>query len=98
MDPCIFEKVPIDRLTRTIADFIYPHLSSSSVDIEIEAKFGILIDKHSNQRINFPILNEVVLADGSWYRFESNMSAVFLLSFLCVNNTGRNNMHSLMNG
>eukprot|EP00158_Paraphelidium_tribonemae_P006651 Partr_v1_DN27918_c0_g1_i2_m11380 putative mRNA CAPPING len=77
-DVCIFGKAPTDRLLETVADFLYPHIAAA--DVEIEAKFGTLIDKHTGARINFPVGNECVLVGDDtstaapWFRFQSDMT------------------------
>ncbi|GJE88498.1 mRNA capping enzyme [Phanerochaete sordida] len=69
---------PMDEFIREVADFLH-HMITTRPDrggvVEIEAKVGVLRDKGSGQRLNFPVLVETILAPDSLdTRFESNMS------------------------
>ena len=82
----ITNSVPQEGFTKVVADFLFQHvilnpdmgeIQSRSVKFEIEAKFGTLISKDSNQRVNLPVLGECVLADhGGWIGFRSSMTEV----------------------
>jgi hypothetical protein len=53
---------PIDEFIKEIADFIH-HMITTRPDhprgvIEVEARVGILRDKHSGQRVGLPVLVE----------------------------------------
>ncbi|EIN12927.1 mRNA capping enzyme [Punctularia strigosozonata HHB-11173 SS5] len=71
---------PLDEFIHEIADFVHhmimtrpEHLGGS---VEVEAKIGVLKDKQSGMRLQFPVLVETILApDSIPSRFESNMSA-----------------------
>ena len=65
------EKEPTGLL-KIVGDFLFDHCDIP--DIEIEAKYGQIIDRNTNQRLNLPILSQTVLQDDSFIRFESNMS------------------------
>jgi hypothetical protein len=53
----IFLVEPLENNLKLISDFIYKHLNKPH--LEIEAKFGIIIDKETRQRIRFPTMSEV---------------------------------------
>ncbi|EPQ51042.1 mRNA triphosphatase CET1 [Gloeophyllum trabeum ATCC 11539] len=69
---------PLDEFIREVADFVH-HMISTRPDVggqvELEAKIGILRNKHSGQRAQLPVLVETIL-DPNFpdVRFESNMS------------------------
>lgn len=45
----------------------------SSSNLEIEAKFGLILDRSSGSRISLPVVTECILADVSNIRFESDI-------------------------
>ncbi|KAM7191710.1 CYTH-like domain containing protein [Naviculisporaceae sp. PSN 640] len=49
-------------------------MQSRGVKFEIEAKFGILIDRGTNNRINLPVETDCILTDGNWFAFRSSMT------------------------
>lgn len=56
---------PLDEFVREVADFIHhmimtrkEHVGSAEGNVEVEAKVGILRDKASGQRLQFPVLVE----------------------------------------
>lgn len=69
---------------KLVADFLFQHIilnpdlgeiQSRGVKFEIEAKLGMLIDKGTNQRVDLPVFNEVILNDaGAWLGFRSSMT------------------------
>ncbi|KAF9147951.1 mRNA-capping enzyme subunit beta [Linnemannia schmuckeri] len=64
-----------DDVVQAVADFLFEHCQLANV--EIEAKIGILIDKITQQRIQMPVKNEVVLMTekhNRWYTFSSDMT------------------------
>ncbi|KAF8943678.1 mRNA-capping enzyme subunit beta [Haplosporangium gracile] len=64
-----------DDVVQAVADFLFEHCQLANV--EIEAKIGILIDKTTQQRIQMPVKNEVVLMTekhNRWYTFSSDMT------------------------
>ncbi|CCU82870.1 mRNA capping nucleoside-triphosphatase,putative [Blumeria hordei DH14] len=74
---------PTDHMSKVVGDFLFYNcvtrsdigeLSSLGVQIEIEAKFGELIDKETNQRYYLPVKSECVLAENSRVGFKSNLS------------------------
>ncbi|KAL2260105.1 hypothetical protein VTK26DRAFT_6009 [Humicola hyalothermophila] len=80
----ITNSVPQEGFTKMVADLLFQHvvlnpdmgeIQSRGVKFEIEAKFGTLISRDSNQRVNLPVLGECVLADsGNWLGFRSSMT------------------------
>ncbi|KAI8072370.1 CYTH-like domain-containing protein [Gongronella butleri] len=72
-EPSIFNLRPMDDITKRISDFIAKYTGRDNV--EIEAKFGIFIDKQSSQRIYFECETETVIPHymSRQSRFESNM-------------------------
>ncbi|KAI3636643.1 hypothetical protein MIR68_005332 [Amoeboaphelidium protococcarum] len=70
---CILGDSPADQVVQAILDFIYAYLDYPNV--EIEARFGVLIDRRTRQRLRLPIVNEAVLDDemSQDIKFESNM-------------------------
>lgn len=53
---------PIDEFIREIADFIHHMIMTRPADlrgsVEVEAKIGLLRDRHSRQRLSLPVLVE----------------------------------------
>ncbi|CAO3695322.1 unnamed protein product [Rhizopus stolonifer] len=72
-EPSIFNIKPVDDVIKYIADFIGKHCHLKNV--EIEAKFGVFVDKHSKRRINLNAHTETILTDGLErnFQFELNM-------------------------
>ncbi|ORY96798.1 CYTH-like domain-containing protein [Syncephalastrum racemosum] len=72
-EPSIFNMKAIDDVVRHVGDFIYQHCDKANV--EIEAKFGIFIDKYTQQRFSLPACTETILTYEMERntRFESNM-------------------------
>ncbi|KAI3660477.1 hypothetical protein MP638_004306 [Amoeboaphelidium occidentale] len=70
----IFGRPPVDKLTESIADFVSQALKHRN--IEIEVKFGLLVDKATQQRIYLPSVNEIILVDddNKGFRFVSEIS------------------------
>ncbi|KAG9068162.1 mRNA-capping enzyme subunit beta [Linnemannia hyalina] len=84
-----------DDVVQAVADFLYDRCHGENV--EIEAKVGILIDKTTQQRIQMPVQNEVVLAETSsrWYTFSSDMTVAQHAHFnRCLNKSGEMSQHS----
>ncbi|KAF7723191.1 mRNA-capping enzyme subunit beta [Apophysomyces ossiformis] len=72
-EPSIFNVKPIDDITKYISDFLWDHCDAENV--EIEAKFGVFIDKKTDQRINLMAFTETIIPhhmDRS-IRFDSDM-------------------------
>lgn len=71
---CLTGPVELDELTKQTQAFLYDYIKWPHV--EIEARFGTIIDKNTQQRLNMPVTSECVLKDGmnEHIRFESNVS------------------------
>ncbi|KAI9726291.1 MAG: mRNA-capping enzyme subunit beta [Chrysothrix sp. TS-e1954] len=76
------EVIPSEEITRHLCDFLYRHIvlndAAGSMDqgqLEIEAKFGTLIDRSTNERLRLPILTESIVAPGADVSFESDMTS-----------------------
>ncbi|CEI88299.1 hypothetical protein G6F70_004363 [Rhizopus microsporus] len=73
-EPSILHIRPVDDIIKYIADFIgnYCHYKN----VEIEAKFGIFVDRRTNRRINLNALTETILQPEHErnVRFQTNMS------------------------
>ncbi|KAI9491892.1 CYTH-like domain-containing protein [Zychaea mexicana] len=71
-EPTIFNIRPVDDVALYIADIVGEHCKRQHV--EIEAKLGTFVDKHTGQRINMGAVTETVL-NGLEHRvrFEANM-------------------------
>ncbi|KAJ3085266.1 hypothetical protein HK102_000161 [Quaeritorhiza haematococci] len=74
LEPSVFRTKTVDDVLRQVADFLYRYIDMNNPHIEVEAKLGLLIDKHTRQRIQLPIVSEAVLKDDGSFRFESNMT------------------------
>jgi hypothetical protein len=80
----ITNSVPQEGFTKAVADFLFQYvvlnpdlneIQSRGVKFEIEAKFGTLINKDTNQRVSLPVVSETVLTDsGNWLGFRSSMT------------------------
>lgn len=74
--------VPYNELHRVVADFLHDkiinELPAHLGHIEIEARFGLMIDPGSNMRPRLPFMTESVIRPDaiSNYNFESRMDAV----------------------
>jgi hypothetical protein len=51
-------------------------MALSKPDIEIEAKFGTIIDKSLKARANYPVTSDALLRRGNGFHFESQVGAV----------------------
>ncbi|KAI0087056.1 mRNA capping enzyme [Irpex rosettiformis] len=71
---------PLDEFIREVADFVHHMITTRNErvgNVEVEAKIGVLRDKTSGQRLQFPVLVETILTpDAIDSRFESNMSPI----------------------
>lgn len=47
----------LDEVVEVVADFLSRHIIDEGLNYEVEAKFGTLLDRHSNQRIALPVMN-----------------------------------------
>ncbi|KAK6829767.1 CYTH-like domain-containing protein [Apiospora arundinis] len=74
---------PIDFLVKAVGDFLYMHvlanpglaeIQARGVQFEIEAKFGTIIDRDTDDRLDFPLLGECVLSSEARVGFRSSMS------------------------
>ncbi|KAK8075736.1 mRNA-capping enzyme subunit beta [Apiospora hydei] len=74
---------PIDFLVKAVGDFLFinviknPHLESiqrHGVQFEIEAKFGTIIDRDTDDRLEYPLHGECVLSPQARIGFRSSMS------------------------
>lgn len=83
--PSLGPSVPVADITKSIADFLFIHvisrpdsnsLASTGIDIEIEAKLGLLIEKDTNQRVRLPVRSECVLDMPGRVRFENGLDVV----------------------
>ncbi|KAF9274493.1 mRNA-capping enzyme subunit beta [Linnemannia elongata] len=86
-----------DDVVQAVADFLYDRCHGEN--IEIEAKVGILIDKITQQRIQMPVQNEVVLPEthssNRWYTFSSDMTVAQHAHFnRCLNKSVEMSQHS----
>ncbi len=80
----ITNSVPQEQMSKAVADFLFRfvvmnddigEIQSRGVKFEIEAKFGMLIDKSTNHRVDLPVASECVLSDGrNWLGFRSSMT------------------------
>lgn len=71
-------------ISKQLIDFLFKNITPTSTDpsyhIEIEAKFGKLIDNSTGNRIQLPITTETILTTQSsshsnkWYHFESKIT------------------------
>jgi hypothetical protein len=80
-EPSITNKIPYEELTKLVADFLFTEVvlrddvaEVPGATLEIEAKVGVLIDKHTDQRVRLPVLTESVLADDVKAKFTSSMT------------------------
>jgi hypothetical protein len=82
-EPSITGVIPFEELTKSVADFLFKEVVSRAdvgddegVALEVEAKIGTLIDKHTNQRVQLPVKTECLLSEesGMRYSFQSQMT------------------------
>lgn len=86
----ITDTKPRDELVRQVADFLYLTMlrrenigtgDATRGALEVEAKFGTLIDRNTSERLALPVMTKTVLhqdfSDRN-IRFESQMSEVKL--------------------
>lgn len=73
-------KMDSNSLVKEVGVFIYQTIKEflpEQENLEIEARFGLLIDKETNERIYLPVITDSILdpKQSKWYRFESSLSA-----------------------
>ena len=76
-EPTFFGNTTIEDLAHQVAGFILAHVVNSfpNLPLEIEAKIGRLIDRHSRQRIRLPVKSEVIIDKDQYdVSFESTMT------------------------
>ncbi|KAM0360704.1 hypothetical protein ACHAO7_004232 [Fusarium culmorum] len=82
-EPSITGVKPFEDISRKVADFLFLNvlnapdmmeISSKSIQFEVEAKLGTLIDKDTRHRVNQNIASECILMDSSRIAFESSMT------------------------
>lgn len=96
-EPSITGFIPHEEITKLICDFLFEHVvmrndvnagpagsaaGGQGAIIEVEAKFGHIMDMERGERLHLPILTEsVVNRDDPRFRtsFDSNMSIVSFL-------------------
>lgn len=86
LDPCWLGPPRPSGLVEQVSDFLSDYLNlhgpacTSTRQLEVEVKFGHIIDRSTQQRFHLPILSEVVLhpelMSGGYCHFESNMTMV----------------------
>lgn len=83
-DKCITGTLPFAQRPKKVADFLFStvvsrddlgELASRGVDIEVEAKLGQLIDKDTNERIQYPVETACVIKESPRIGFRSSMTA-----------------------
>lgn len=76
---------PIDFLVKAVGDFLFVNVLSNpglaeiqarGVQFEIEAKLGTIIDRDTDDRLDFPLIGECVLSSEARIGFRSSMSEV----------------------
>ncbi|KAK8072995.1 mRNA-capping enzyme subunit beta [Apiospora saccharicola] len=76
---------PIDFLVKEVGDFLFMNVLSNpglaeiqarGVQFEIEAKFGTIIDRNTDDRLDFPLVGECVLSPDARIGFRSSMSEI----------------------
>jgi len=89
----IIDMLPSEELTRMIADFLFTEVvlrddvgagpaggsSGPGAVLEIEAKFGQLIDKNTNERLRLPVMTECIVSKNDpnlRIAFKSSMTEV----------------------
>ena len=78
--------VPQDAMAKVVADFLFHYIvlnenmgeiQGRGIQFEIEAKFGELIDRNTNQRIDLGVLSATILKEDDYvYPFRSIMTKV----------------------
>jgi len=92
LEDSILAVVPMDEVHKTLCDFLFKEVvandafgtlptgqAAESNDLgvlEIEAKLGTILDRHTNERISTGALTETVVSSGSDIAFESMMTEV----------------------
>lgn len=65
LPPSITGITPYEDLTRKITEWVYSHLSQLSDDdrksVEIELKFGLLVDRNTEKRLDLPVVTETMV-------------------------------------
>lgn len=62
------------EVAREIQNFFERNLIDEGLNYEVEAKFGLLLDKGTGRRTALPICTSTILQPGDWYHFDSDMS------------------------
>ncbi|KAM7221244.1 CYTH-like domain containing protein [Rhypophila decipiens] len=83
-EPSITNQTPQGSMSKRLCDFFFAtvvsndylgEMQSRGIKFEIEAKFGVLIDKHTQGRVALPIETNCILSDnGNWLAFRSSMT------------------------
>lgn len=72
--------IPAPSVTRTIAEWIYANFLEITEQnrpyVELELKFGTIIDKNLNNRLNINVSTECIYTDTSSIRFEAGIHEV----------------------
>ncbi|KAL6454708.1 CET1 mRNA-capping enzyme subunit beta [Candida maltosa Xu316] len=72
--------IPPSSITRTIAEWIYANFSNveekSKRFVELELKFGKIIDKRTGNRIDLSVVTECIYTDQSNCRFEMEVEEI----------------------
>jgi len=92
LEDSILAVVPMDEVHKTLCDFLFKEVvandafgtlptgqAAESNDLgvlEIEAKLGTILDRHTNERLSTGALTETVVSSGSDIAFESMMTEV----------------------
>ena len=92
LEDSILAVVPMDEVHKTLCDFLFEQVvvndafgtlqagqaaqSNNLGVLEIEAKLGTILDRHTNERISTGALTETVVSSGSDIAFESMMTEV----------------------
>ncbi|CAG7855175.1 SubName: Full=Related to CTL1-RNA 5`-triphosphatase with manganese-or cobalt-dependent NTPase activities {ECO:0000313/EMBL:CCA75404.1} [Serendipita indica DSM 11827] len=78
LEPSFLNMEPQDEFVKEIADWV-AYISGGRPDIEVEAKFGVMVDRSNNQRVasRLGVLVETILnpREVSNMKFESTLSA-----------------------
>jgi hypothetical protein len=93
-EPSITGVKPFEDISRKVADFLFLNvlnapdlmeISSKGIQFEVEAKLGTLIDKDTgHRRVERGVASECILMDSSRVAFESSMTEVSILCYLCL--------------
>ncbi|KAG5416789.1 CET1 [Candida metapsilosis] len=72
--------IPPSSITRRIAEWIYANTAniedSNRKNVELELKFGTIIDKRTGKRINLNVTTECVYTNGSDVRFDMEVEEI----------------------